>query len=481
LFGTAAPKSARVDGETSSVELGTNFTASTAGMVVGVRYWKTAENAGTHVGNLWDRTGKRLATATFSSESASGWQSVLFAKPVEVKAGARYVASYLAPAGRYSTTVGFVPSASASKHLSTPHVSGVYSYGKTSTFPNKTWKNSGYWADVLFVPAAGSSTPTPSDPAMPPTTGPTPTPTPTPTPIPTTSPTPTPTPTPTTAPTPPPGDSASTAFGGPGNTGPAAGGFNPTTAYTGPMTITTAGTVIQNKIIPPGLRVDAPNVTIEGNVIAGPTDAWSVTPLIFATAKSTGVKVLHNELRGNSATIWQGNNPVNGVKLLANNSTFNYNNMYWVAGDGLSIYGSGFTGIGNWVHDFVVRTDGEHYDAFHWPTPTSSAFRDILIRDNRIEMWITNAGASGMTAVLGLPDGTLTNTRVDHNLFAGGNYAVYQGDGVAFTNNLFWTKFSPKVGYFGVVAHLAKPATFTGNAYTHDGATPGKAITTADF
>ncbi len=483
LFGTATPTSAHVDGETSSVELGTTFSASVPGQVVGVRYYKTTQTTGVQVGNLWDSTGKKLATATFSSASGAGWQSVLFSSPVTIKAGQRYVASYLAPYGHYATTTGFVPGASASKYLSTPAVSGVYSYGKTSSFPTKTWENSGYWADVLFVPTTSATTPsggTTPTPTTTPTTPPTQTPTSTPTPKPTT--TPTPPPTPSQPSTPPSGGSASTSFGGPTNTGPAAGGFHPTTKYTGPMTITTAGTVIQNQIIPPGLTVDAPNVTLQGNVINGPTgDGVSQSPLVFATAKSAGIKMMYNELRGNSASSWPGNDPVSGVKLLADNSTFSYNNMYWVAGDGLSLYGSGFTGIGNWVHDFVVRTDGEHYDAFHWPTPTDGTFHDILIRDNRIEMWITNAGASGMTAVLGMPDGTITNGVVSHNLLAGGNYAVYEGNGVTFTNNLFWTKFAPTVGYFGAIAHLDTPGPFTGNAYTSDGATPGKAITTADF
>jgi hypothetical protein len=479
LFGSAKPASAHTDPETSSVELGTTFTASAAGQVVGVRYFKTAESTGAHVGNLWDSNGKRLATATFTSESASGWQSVLFAKPVTIVPGQHYVASYLAPAGHYATTIGFVPPASASNFLSTPPVSGVYSYGKTSSFPTKTWQNSGYWADVLFVPAKGTSTTTSGTggTGAQPTTAPTPSPTTKPAPAPIPSPTtkPAPAPTPTTAPTPTPttppaGGSASTSFGGPGNTGPAAGGFNPTTKYTGPMTITTAGTVIQNQIIPPGLRVDAPNVTIQGNLVSGPTSSGPAdVPLIYATGNATGIKVQYNELRGNSASTWQGNDPVNGIKLVPNNATFSYNNMYWVAGDGVSLYGSNFTGIGNWVHDFAVRTDGAHYDAFHYPTPSGTGFHDILIRNNRIEMWINNAGASGMTAVVGLPDGTITNGVVDHNLLAGGNYTIYGGNGVAFTNNLFWTKFSPKVGLYGTIAWLNQAGAFSGNAYTDDG------------
>ena len=47
--------------------------------------------------------GAKLGSATFTGESASGWQQVNFASPVAVSANTTYVASYYAPNGRYST------------------------------------------------------------------------------------------------------------------------------------------------------------------------------------------------------------------------------------------------------------------------------------------------------------------------------------------------------------------------------------------
>ena len=67
-----------------------------------MRFYKAPTNTGTHVGHLWSRTGTLLATATFNSESGSGWQTVSFAKAIPVTAGVTYVASYYAPAGHYS-------------------------------------------------------------------------------------------------------------------------------------------------------------------------------------------------------------------------------------------------------------------------------------------------------------------------------------------------------------------------------------------
>ena len=47
-----------------------------------------------------------LAQATFSNETASGWQYVYFASPVAITANTTYVAGYFAPNGHYSATPG---------------------------------------------------------------------------------------------------------------------------------------------------------------------------------------------------------------------------------------------------------------------------------------------------------------------------------------------------------------------------------------
>ena len=47
------------------------------------------------VRKLMDQDGVSLATATFTNETASGWQEVLFSTPVAITAGVTYVASYI--------------------------------------------------------------------------------------------------------------------------------------------------------------------------------------------------------------------------------------------------------------------------------------------------------------------------------------------------------------------------------------------------
>ena len=47
-----------------------------------LRFYKSAANIGSHVGNLWSTAGTLLATVTFSGETASGWQQANFRTPV---------------------------------------------------------------------------------------------------------------------------------------------------------------------------------------------------------------------------------------------------------------------------------------------------------------------------------------------------------------------------------------------------------------
>ena len=93
--------------ETARVEVGVKFTADVNGQVTGIRFYKGTGNTGTHVGNLWTLSGTRLATVTFTDETATGWQQALFSTPVPVTAGTVYVASYLVPNGRYAGNSGY--------------------------------------------------------------------------------------------------------------------------------------------------------------------------------------------------------------------------------------------------------------------------------------------------------------------------------------------------------------------------------------
>ena len=99
---SAVPVFASNRWDTSSVNLGVSFRSDISGYVTGVRFYKGSANTGVHIGTLWSSTGEQLASATFTNESATGWQQVNFASPVAIAANTVYVASYLAPNGGYA-------------------------------------------------------------------------------------------------------------------------------------------------------------------------------------------------------------------------------------------------------------------------------------------------------------------------------------------------------------------------------------------
>ena len=60
--------------------------------MTGIRFYKGSGNNGTHIGLLYSSTGAALAQATFSGETASGWQLVTFSSPVAISANTIHLA-----------------------------------------------------------------------------------------------------------------------------------------------------------------------------------------------------------------------------------------------------------------------------------------------------------------------------------------------------------------------------------------------------
>lgn len=71
-------------------EMGTYFTCSISGYIVGMKFYKAYMETGSHSGKLWDDSGDLLAQADFADESSSGWQEVFFDTPVPITEDTRY-------------------------------------------------------------------------------------------------------------------------------------------------------------------------------------------------------------------------------------------------------------------------------------------------------------------------------------------------------------------------------------------------------
>jgi hypothetical protein len=170
LWGTSTtPATTDMTGDSNSVELGARFTSAVNGYVTGVTFYKGTGNTGTHTGSLWAADGTQLATGTFSSETASGWQLLSFAQPVAITAGTQYVVSYHAPNGNYAVDGGYFAGAHQSYPLTatadtaaTPN--GLYRYDTGTVFPNSTYGSANYWVAPIFsttpppAPADGTTT-----------------------------------------------------------------------------------------------------------------------------------------------------------------------------------------------------------------------------------------------------------------------------------------------------------------------------------
>ncbi|RYH61618.1 MAG: DUF4082 domain-containing protein [Alcaligenaceae bacterium] len=140
--------------DNQSVELGFKFESTMDGQVLGLRFYKGIDNTGTHVGNLWSATGDLLASATFTNETASGWQEVLFLAPVSLSAGTTYVASYHSD-GNYAADPNYFANTQTNGVLIAPastagSANGLYAYGSSSLFPTNSFNATSYGVDVLF-------------------------------------------------------------------------------------------------------------------------------------------------------------------------------------------------------------------------------------------------------------------------------------------------------------------------------------------
>ena len=175
LFTTNIPIAGTDNDHKSTIghEVGVKFSSSVAGLITGVRFYKTTGNTGTHTGELYSSTGTRLAQAIFTNETASGWQQVLFTTPVTISANTTYTAAYFSSLGNYTEDNDyFLHHSITNPPLTAPadgtnggsgtdpgNGQGVYKYTSSPAFPNQLYRSANYWVDPIFSPASTSPVP----------------------------------------------------------------------------------------------------------------------------------------------------------------------------------------------------------------------------------------------------------------------------------------------------------------------------------
>jgi hypothetical protein len=114
-----------------------------------VRFWKDADETGTHVARLWTAGGTLLGTASFSGETASGWQQAALGTPVTLVPGQTYVVS-VGINSHFSQTRFALESAIVSGPLRTvaDGANGVYG-DAAGAFPSQSYASSSYFVDPV--------------------------------------------------------------------------------------------------------------------------------------------------------------------------------------------------------------------------------------------------------------------------------------------------------------------------------------------
>jgi hypothetical protein len=433
--------------DNNAVEIGMKFKADIDGTISAIRFYKSTANTGTHTAKLWTSGGSRLASATFTNETASGWQQATFTSPVSIKAGRVYVASYYAPKGRYSATAGFFNGKGADNgplHALASGVSGangVYRYG-SSGYPTSSYNATNYWVDVVFA-GAGTTTTTvaPTTTTIAPTTttiAPTTT-----TIAPTTT-----TIAPTTTTTVPPAPVS--AWPGPSNTGIPVGTV--LTTVNGGMNISTAGAVITDKDIVGCVTINASNVTLRRVRVRG----CSAEPVVNVGYGKTGILVEDSEIDG-------GNTNSLGSGIGYEGYTLRRSNVHRVS------KGAHMTNNvvieDNWIHDLYEGPDS------HNDNVVSNGGSNFIVRHNTFQ----NSHTQTATVALYGDFAPISNVLVENNLLVGGGFTVYGGsvagkpyssgaNNIRFLNNTFSRQYWPKGGYWGHVS--AFDASKPGNAWS---------------
>jgi hypothetical protein len=242
-------------------------------------------------------------------------------------------------------------------------------------------------------------------------------------------------------------------------------------AYTGPMTITQDGTVIDGKKVTGRLVIQAKNVVIKNSYLSNNMGADSENNVVQTKNDSANLLIQDSEIEGINDISGGGTPAVSrtGYTLLRVN--------VHGSGDLTRIDGRG-TIQDSWLHDpqgesSLGNPDGQHHDVIQ---STNATY--IRILHNTLH----NAYNQTSNILLKADIGTISDVIVDGNLMNGGGYTFYWYDGGNYkisngrvTNNRFMRQAGggvwPKGGYYGTHAiNATTNPTWTNNVWDDTGA-----------
>jgi len=157
IFTNQMPTGQTLNDSMGGIELGLKFQSAVAGNIEGIKFFKTPGNIGTHTGQLYSSDGTLLASAVFTNETDSGWQSVLFAAAIPILAETTYIAAYHSSLGNYISTAYGLKTAITNGTLTAladsteDGTNGLYKYTNAPAFPDSGFHSSNYWVDIIEI------------------------------------------------------------------------------------------------------------------------------------------------------------------------------------------------------------------------------------------------------------------------------------------------------------------------------------------
>jgi hypothetical protein len=152
VFGFGAATSGAENDDHDAVTVGAKFSTSSAGVIKGIRFYRSvAPTLPVSVG-FWTEDGTLVATASASEGISSdlNWYNINFSSPVSVSANTTYVVGYYTSTGQYNATEDGFSSSVSNGGITIPASGGVYTYGTGLQFPTSTYNDTNYWVDVVF-------------------------------------------------------------------------------------------------------------------------------------------------------------------------------------------------------------------------------------------------------------------------------------------------------------------------------------------
>lgn len=144
------------DPNSRSIELGTEFSASSNGTVTAARFFQGSANTAPVTATLWSTDGTVLGTTPIPA-GPDGWREIPFDTPIPIQADRNYVISYRASQGNHSADPdAFDGGATVGTGWLTA-LRGLFTYG--SGIPDQSDGGTAYFVDVVFEPSGPSLRP----------------------------------------------------------------------------------------------------------------------------------------------------------------------------------------------------------------------------------------------------------------------------------------------------------------------------------